>query len=350
MDNDGKGNMAKLKKIVYSLQTTVYRFAPLMKQKKNLFILAAIFWVLIVTIPFLIDVYGQGPPPSGGPPQVDIFAETSGSNAILVTWENPDDVAEDIVFRYTVSRSLNDDGNFVELFSSLRDLEERVVLPNGNEVFFFLDENVSPGNCYVYQVSAGAIQGNPNPVLSDDTRCIKVRQQSAITLVSGGNLIVSTTAPTPQPPLFLGFIKFFLPDIFAQAQNPILTTSLNPQAEPWLLALTPIPSPTYSSDSCFQILEILHQSNQDMGQRIGITITIIEGGVPKQQGTIGTSDSTKRLFARDLFIPFPDQTINNFTDLQIQLDFNAESASAPDHRSMSIWEVNFYVPEDNGAC
>jgi len=66
-------------KLIIRLQTTVYRFAPLMQQKKNLFIVAALFWILLISIPMLVDVFGQGPP---GPPKVDIFAQRVG-NSIL---------------------------------------------------------------------------------------------------------------------------------------------------------------------------------------------------------------------------------------------------------------------------
>ena len=53
-------------KLIVRLQTTLYRFAPLMQQKKNLFMVAALFWILLITIPMLVDVFGQGPPQ--GPP------------------------------------------------------------------------------------------------------------------------------------------------------------------------------------------------------------------------------------------------------------------------------------------
>lgn len=296
--------------------------------------------VCTVGITLAVQAFAQQ---GGSPPKVDIFAEPRG-DAILVTWENPDDTDVNIAFVYQVTRSINDDGNFAVIFDKQRDLDNRVVNPRGNDIFFFLDEDVTAGNCYVYSVGAGRPTGNPNPVLSDDTRCIEPNISEGRLLSTNGFLIISNTSPPPQPPLMLGGIFFMA---FAQSPTPILTTTQNPQEEPYILALAPTPIPETTQDGCDQTIQVIHQTDQRGGQQIDITATLIENEIPRNQGTIGTSDSDKRLFSRNLFIPFPDQVVQNFTDLKIQLDFTGR---AGDPRAMSVFEVILYIPEDNGAC
>ena len=58
----------------------------------------------------------QGPPQSGGPPKVDIFAKELTNNAILVTWENPSDTEDNILFLYQISRDVNKTDIFTPIF------------------------------------------------------------------------------------------------------------------------------------------------------------------------------------------------------------------------------------------
>jgi len=62
-----------------------------------------------------------------------------------------------------VSRDVNTTEVFTTIFNSIRNIEEKVIDTNGQEMFFYLDEDVKPGSNYTYQISTGKPTGNPNP-------------------------------------------------------------------------------------------------------------------------------------------------------------------------------------------
>lgn len=342
------------KRIIYKLQTTVYRFAPLMRQKKNLLIVAATFWILLVTIPFLFEVYGQGPPPSQGPPKVDVFARQTAPNAILVTWENPSDTADNIVFRYTVSKEVNRSDTFVPIFDSLRDLDEKVIdESNGQEMFFFLDEDIVENTFYAYRISAGRTQGNPNPNLSDDTRPIFIEPNIQFRNTESNAHLITGRTLTPLPALFIAFFNFnwLIQDASAaHSTNPIFTTTLNPQNESFLLALEPVTSNPNVTNSftCSQVLQFSYQNSAEGGQNFNLTATITENQIPKHQEIFhGLTTSTKRLFQDQLAITPLNQVIQNFSALEVQFDITGTSG---DPRQLSVWDVVFKIPHVEAAC
>jgi len=353
-------------KLIIRLQTTVYRFAPLMQQKKNLFIVAALFWILLISIPMLVDVFGQGPPPGKGPPKVDIFAERIG-NAILVTWENPDDTTDDIKFKYTVSRDVNRAESFTTIFNSVRDIEEKIIdEKNGQEMFFFLDEDIIPGNDYTYQISSGNPKGNPNPKKSDDTRPIFIDPQvQFVRSESNGHLIVGRTL-APITPVISWFDLFPIQEASAEDNvNAIFTTSLNPQSESFRLALEPVQKPN-STGNCDQVLEFEYKKNVKNGQDFEIVASIfqteihtdddtgsevsVEVKVLKHQKTFDDFSETTKLKQKWLVIAPEDQKIINFTQLEVQYDITGDLADPFEHRSLTFFETLFIVPLGNNAC
>jgi len=350
-------------KLIIRLQTTVYRFAPLMQQKKNLFIVAALFWILLISIPMLVDVFGQGPP---GPPKVDIFAQRVG-NSILVTWENPSDTQDRIVFRYTVSREVNKDDTFLPIFDSLRNIEEKIIdEKNGQEMFFFLDTDITPGNFYAYQISAGRTQGNPNPRLSDDTRPIFIDPQvQFVRSESNGHLIVGRTL-TPITPVISWFDLFPIQEASAEDDvNSIFTTSLNPQSESFRLALEPLQKPN-EQGNCDQVLEFEYKRNVKDGQDFEIVASIfqteihtdddtgsevsVEVKVLKHQKTFDDFSETTKLKQKWLVIAPENQKIIDFTQLEVQFDITGDLADPFEHRSLTFFETLFLVPLGNNAC
>lgn len=321
-----------------------------------LFTLAGLF--------MLEDALAQG---QGGPPKVDIFAKQSG-NSILVTWENPDDTADDIKFKYTVSRDVNRTENFVPIFNSQRDIEQKIIdEENGQEMFFYLDNDIKGGSDYTYQIGTGRPQGNPNPNHSDDTRPIFIQTKSIrISATSEGHLIVSGDPLPPITPV-VSWIDWF-PFQLAQADsftNPIFTTSVNPQIESFRLALEPLPNPN-DNDICDEILEVIYTKNQEKGQDFNILTTIFEITTVTDDDTgVEVSTEVEVLQYQKLWTNFTDsikfkqkwlvvhpenQTIGNYTNLEIQFDITGKPINPLEHRSISFWKTYYTIPLGNNAC
>lgn len=300
-----------------------------------------------------------GPPPNTGPPTVDVFAEQVG-NAILITWENPDDVADNIVFQYTVSRDVNTAEVFSPIFSSLRNIEESVVNEKGEEMFFYLDQDVKPGNNYTYQISVGNVQGNPNPQLSDDTRPITISELTIRNdMVSEAHLIVDRPlTPITQIAWWESFIQLVSAEVFVQ---DVFTTTLNPQQESYRLALEPIPNPN-GTNNCDQSLHFRYSKNIDEGQSFKVVTSIIEKQIIRDDDTgveVEVEVDTLRhqeimdidLFAVEdtikqkwLVIHPEDQSILNFTNLEIQFDITGENVTSQDYRTITFWNIFLTVP------
>jgi hypothetical protein len=318
--------------------------------------------VLVISIPLAYS-QGQGGGGNQGVPKVDIFARQVGDNSILVTWENPDDTADNIVYRYSVGRDINGSENFVTLFDSLRNLEEKIVDTNGQEMFFYLDEDIQAGNTYTYLVTTGKIQGNPNPVRSDDTKPIYINPRRHIDYVEGqGHLIVGRTI-TPITPV-ISWFNWFNPAQLVSADtfvNSIFTTTLNPQNEAYRLALEPVPDPNVN-ETCEQILEFAYSRSDYDGQDFTVVATILEKEIirddnPQSYTVIETIRNQKAFdeFADSdkvrhkwFTIPPEVQTIRNFSALEVQYDVTGDFTINPlDYRTLSIWDTRFIIPDGN---
>lgn len=305
---------------------------------------------------------GQG---GSGPPKVDIFARQVGYTAILVTWENPDDTKDNIKFKYTVSRDVNTTEVFTPIFNSIRNIEEKVIDTNGQEMFFYLDEDVKLGSNYTYQISTGKPTGNPNPKKSDDTRPITINPKVfPSNTISKGHLIVGKTlTPITQIAWWESFIPLVNAETFVQ---DIFTTTQNPQQELYRLALEPVPNPN-GTNNCDQKLHFQYSKDVDEGQSFDVVTTIIEKELigDDTNGTevfveietirhqkimkidkFAVSNTVKQKW---LVVNPEDQTIRNFTNLEVQFDITGENVTQPDYRSLTFWNVYLLVPSNHNC-
>ena len=76
-------------------------------------------------------------------------------------------------------------------------------------------------------------------------------------------------------------------------------------------------------------------------------MTILQNGNATHQFTDTVHVASKRVFNNQYFIPFEDQLITQFDQISVQIDVNSQVG---DPRSFELYGVDFYVPEDNGAC
>ena len=84
---------------------------------------------------------------------------------------------------------------------------------------------------------------------------------------------------------------------------------------------------------------------------ITIYATIFEDGVIKNQNLYEITNSGKRIFNEFWYIEPIDQSISNFTNLEVQLDIDSSDTLNPfEYRSLSVFEVNFIIPSDNSSC
>ncbi len=327
-----------------------------------LFLIAlAIVSVSVASISYELVFAQQG----GGSPKVDIFSKQVSDTSILVTWENPSDTEEDIPFRYTVYRDVNRSENFVEVFNSIRDIEEKIINNNGQEMFFYLDQDIRPGNDYTYQVLTGRPKGNPNPQLSDDTRPIFIHPREKVNeITSHGKLITGRTL-TQITPVISWFNWFNVQD--AQADtfvNDVFTTSLNPQVESYRMILEPIPSPLNQTLRCNEIFDFQYSKNLAKGQDFVIITSILEKEITKDDNPPSYQESYV-LRAQHTFDDFTDsdkiknkqfaihpinQTILNYSALEVQFDIAGDfTADINEYRSITIWDMFFIVPEGNNC-
>ncbi|NIN03671.1 MAG: hypothetical protein GTO44_09955 [Hydrotalea flava] len=298
-----------------------------------------------------------------GPPKADIFARQVGDTAILVTWENPSDTAENIVYRYTVSRDVNKTETFTPIFDSLRNLEEKIIDTNGQEMFFYLDEDIQPNTIYEYRIGTAQVQGNPTPTLSDDTKQIYIHpRETNNEIISHGHLIVGRTV-TPITEIISWFDWFDMQEVSADTfVNDIFTTTLNPQNEPYRMLLEPIPSPENQTKSCDQVLNFQYSKNLEDGQDFKIVASIFEkqivrddspqsysiNQILKHQKTFNDFTDSIKVKNKWFAIHPEDQAILNFSALEVQLDITGDATPDPNEfRTLTVWGVYFIVPEGN---
>ena len=291
---------------------------------------------------------------AGGEPDVTIFAEREGKSSILVTWLLPiTEKGNGFVFHYDILRSDDGGQNFILIGQQTRDIARAVVDHNNDyrEIYHYLDEDLQGGDVKLYRVLAKTAPVTPPPPAvikyQVDSNIIKIPDRLTGYMLKGDGFGIETiSSPPPQPPLMLGWFAWFMPNVFGY-NPPIFTSLLNPQNEVFEIDIEPIPSPIYNDGQCQQVLDVKFKRNQDSGQVLQYTVTILENDVPRHQFFDTVQITAKRTFNNMYFIPFNQQTITDFTSLSIQIDVNA---LVGDPRSFELHSVDFYVPEDNGAC
>ena len=310
-----------------------------------------------------------------GPTEVFVFAERKG-NAILVTWKTPIDTVEEIKYMYEVLKSTNG-SPFETIVFSERDIDEKVKTETKEESFFHLDTKVKGGNSYSYQVATK----NPNDgtqIISEPSNVITLsdntRQSITIAkahLIEGRNL---TAIPVPEKDSKItktSWTSFFNIFKLANAEtfvDDIFTTSQNPQEELYRLALEPIPSPN-GTNNCDQKLHFRYEKDADNGQQFNVITSIFEIETVRDDiGPNGTEVETEvetlrhqknitihefapgNTVKQKWFVINPaNQTIINFTNLEIQFDITAENKTQEFHREVTFWDVFLQVPTNHNC-
>ncbi len=288
----------------------------------------------------------------GGEPDMDIFTKISGRDSITVTWLLPlAEKGNGFIYNYDIERSDDGGQNFVLIGQQTRQFE-RVTVDHNNEyreVYTYLDKDLNAGDIKIYQVKAktGQGQGQGQVKYLSQTDPIRVpRDLSGFLLEAGGYGIETDVSGTPQPPLMLGWFLWFMPNAFA-IDNPIFTSLFNPQNEVFEIDIEPVPIPFYSMDQCQQWLDIAFKRNSDSGQTLEYTVTVLENDIPQHQFSDTVQITAKRVFNNQYFIPFANQTITDFEGISVQVDVDSQVG---DPRSFELHSVEFFIPEDNGAC
>jgi len=296
-------------------------------------------------------------PPKTPPPKVEISAENVGK-AILVKWIIPlDETSNSIGYKWVLQRII-DEKTFTDIANGERNLVDKP-LENGKQIEYYLDKIVSLGVTYSYRIIFSSVDGRDNTV-SDATVSVFIPSESSFILKSKGTLLETTRVITPRNG---GITKVVMPtlDIFNNAfaetggLSPLITSSVNPKDEPYLFSLSPIPSPV-SGHTCEQALEIIYKRNNgNLGQDLTVFATILEDQtIVRNQhlyDSVEISNSGDHIFNYWWVIPPSEQMIVDFTNLEVQLDIDSSDTINPfDYRSLSIYQVNLYVPESNQVC
>ena len=288
----------------------------------------------------------------GGEPDMDIFTKRSGKDSITVTWLLPlAEKGNGFIFNYDIERS-DDGGQSFFLIGQQSRQFERVAVDHNNdyrEVYTYLDKDLDAGDIKIYKVSAkaGSGQGAGQIKYVSQTDPIRVPHDlTGFLIKANGYGIETQVSGTPQPPLMLGWFLWFMPNAFG-IDNPIFTSLLNPQNEVFEIDIVPSPVPFYDADQCQQYLDISFKRNSDSGQTLEYIVTILDNGTARHQFTDTVQVTAKRVFNNQYFIPFEDQTITDFENITVQVDVNSQVGSP---RSFELYGIDFFIPEDNGAC
>jgi len=285
-------------------------------------------------------------------PDMTIFTKIAGRDSIIVTWLLPlSEKGNGFDYNYDIERSDDDGQNFILIGQQSRQFE-RVTVDHDNdyrEVYTYLDKDLDAGDIKIYKVTAktGSGQGQGNIKYISETDPIRVpRDLSGFLIEANGYGIETTTSGTIQPPLMLGWFAWFMPNAFG-VDNPIFTSLLNPQGEVFEIDIEPSPIPFYDMDQCQQFLDIKFKRNSNSGQTLEYIVTILENDIPKHQFSDTVQVTAKRVFNNQYYISFDDQLITDFENISVQVDVNSQVG---DPRSFELYGVDFFIPEDNGAC
>ena len=285
-------------------------------------------------------------------PEVDITTTQDGANSIMVEWLLPiTQTNDDFAYFYDVERSDDNGQTWTLIGQQSRNIDAKVIDHTNDyrEIYHYLDQDINAGSIYIYKVLAktGQGQGQGNIKYSTETTPIFIPDDLSGYLIKADGFGIQTTSdPIIQPPLMLGWFSWIMPEAFGYG-NPIFTSMFSPTNESFEIQLEPIPIPTYNDDGCEQYLDVAFKRNTDGGQKLVYTVTVFENGVPRHQFSDSVHDTAKRVFNNSYFIDYPDQVITDFTDLSVQIDVQS---LAGDSRAFELYAVDFYVPEDNGAC
>ena len=259
-------------------------------------------------------------------------------------------------YGWIIQRDVDDSG-FINIASGQRDPNNKPI-ENGVEYRYYLDEDVQQGKTYKYKMTFSSSNGR-NSTLTDQTNPITVPNESAFIFKASGKLLDTTRILVPRSPIIPTLYFKDSAQQYASAEtgslSPQVISNQNPKDEPYLFSLNPLPSPQEGLE-CSQIVEIIYKRNDsDFGQDLTVFATILENQTIERNQHLydktEISDSAHHIFNYWWIIPPSEQTIQNYENLEIQLDIDSSTTLNPlDYRSISIYQVNFYVPDSNQMC
>jgi len=286
----------------------------------------------------------------------NISAERSG-NAIIVRWEVP---LQGNPEKYIIQRSDNFEP-FVDRFETDRQDDNKIINKiTKRQLYWKLDDTVSIGN-YSYRIVS--TQQNQQ-VFAQPTETIEIKQFFERTVSKSHGHLVDTG---PIPPITqIMWYDFLNPFQYVNAEeiltDSIFVTSLNPQVESFRIALEPVPNPQFD-DNCNQSLEFEYTKNADKGQDFTMTATIIEiietldddtgfevagtEEIIRHQKVFKNFTDTTKIRQKWLSIQPEEQKIFDFNNVQVQFDITGLNG---DPRTMTMWDVIFYIPTGLKAC
>jgi len=288
---------------------------------------------------------------------INLRAEQIGRTSTLLTWTMDFNRPNEAIDRFVIERG--DGRDFVEYDTIKRVIEEsRIDRTTRDDSFSYLDESAITRTTLFYKVKAGTSSLCFSPL--SNTASTFVKERTGFTLVATGILVEDRT-PTPTPPPPARFILgAFITDIlnfdflkaFAQfGSEPLVTTGQDPQLESYLFALTPIPVPSqYLGFPCNDSLSVFVKKDQFQGQAISFDITLFDNN----SSSIIVSESFLTEHANRphnegyLLTDVQGLSIDHYQDLFVIIDqIDGLTGSG---RALEIWEIEFLVPEDQGAC
>lgn len=331
-------------------------------------VLVIIFSIALL-IPTASNANAQRDPCEGTiPPDqiINLRAEQIGRSSTVLIWTMDFNKQNESVNHFIIDRS-EDGRTFVE-YDILKRVIEKSKIDRDTKLnkFEYLDEFSKIEATLFYRVKAGTDSLCYSPYSNIVSTFLK--QREGYTLSAKGSLVEDRT---PEPfsampktmeiettplSIFTTFISnilsFNILEAFAQfGSEPLVTTDQDPFLESYLFALTPIPVPNqYLGFPCNDSLNVFIKKDQDGGQPISFDITLLDnqtsvitknfisdnGNRPHNEGMVLTDEEAMSIdFYQALFVRI-DKIIGLEPSEQI--------------RALEIWEIEFLVPEDQGAC
>jgi len=317
------------------------------------------FLIILVSISFLFVPTGinaqRGDPCEGiTPPDqiLDLRAEQSGRLSTLLTWTMDFNRPNFNANHFVIERS--DDGRNFADYDIVRKVPEKSRTERTDiERFQYLDEAPKLRFTMYYKVKAGTDTLCYSPL--SNTASTEIKKREGLTLLARGSLIEDRSQEPLTRSNFEGFVAYmlgfeFFKSVFAQfSSSPLVTTGLNPQGESYLFGLTPIPIPNqYLGFPCTDNLNIIVKNSASFGQSINFDVTLLDNQTSVLTDNFN-SGMANRFHTKAINLQESESLgIQNYQDLFVRID--NINGLAGDPRAMQIWEIEFLVPEDSGAC
>lgn len=315
-----------------------------------------LFLIAIISLMFIpIGINAQRDPCADitPPDQItNLRTEQFGRLSTLLTW-TMDFNRENFNANHFVIQRSDDGRNFAD-YDIVRKIPEKSRTERTDiEKFQYLDEAPKLRFTMYYKVKAGTDTFCYSPL--SNTASTEITERDGITLFATGSLIEDRSEEPLTRSSFEGFVAYmlgfeFFKSVFAQfSSSPLVTTGLNPQAESYLFGMTPIPVPNqYLGFPCTDNLNVIVKNDQAFGQIISFDVTLFDNQTAVLTENFD-SIMANRFHSKTVNLTdVQSESIQNYQDLFVSID--NINGLAGDPRAMEIWQIEFLVPEDSGAC